>query len=134
MWYTVKLCDLLCAHQSCWCATLSCSERAESEQEHTKYQRTLYGRVVCFLPACPTHARCCSTPPAWCGVREVITCLQEEDGPSHRFILSVFPCIACALQSVCASQHRELSGPVMIPGDYLCLVHCSAAAAPRDGL
>lgn len=50
---------------------------------------------------------------------------QEQDGPHHRFLLQAFP--ARALQAACASQHRELSGPVRIP--HFCPVHWSAAAA-----
>lgn len=133
-WYSAKLCAILHAHQSCRGDTLSCSESEESEQGYTKYQRMLYGRVACFLPAYLTRARCCSTPAAWCGMGEGTTCLQEEDGPSHRFILPVFSAVTCALQSTCTSQHRELSGPVMIPRDPFCPDHCSATAASRDSL
>lgn len=66
----------------------------------------------------------------WCG--EGPTCLQEEDGPSRRFILPGFSRITCALQAACASQHREPSGLVRIPD--LCPVHWSAAAAPCESL
>lgn len=74
----------------------------------------------------PAHGRCCSTP--WCG-EAPCGCRRRMSQAAGSFS-QVFP--ACVLQDACASQHRELSGPVRIPD--LCPVHWSAAAAPCGSL
>lgn len=75
------------------------------------------------------HARCCSSG---CEVQcETEIQMSLESG---EFIPPLFTCIVCALQSVCASQHGELSGRVRISRHCLCPVHRCMISAPCNNL
>lgn len=87
----VKLCAIVHAQQSCQGDAPSSSERAEFRMRIYQYPRTLYGRAACFLPACPTHARCCSTP-ARRGIGEGTMYPQQVMGQDTVFPVSLVLC------------------------------------------